>query len=251
MAISTRNRKRVSVRRTSREDGDATKARIIEAAAKLFAERGYAETTSKDICERADINLAAVNYHFGSRDGLYQAVLDEVKRHMFDMEALQRLTRSNMSPQEKLTHFIDRLVETVFARNSWQVRIWAREMVSPTGFILWDDPANAITKFGMIASMFSEMTGIPAESPTLHYIIHNAMSQFMVMLIVGQHDCGPHQIVFEAGPERFAKMTKEFLFTILDAFKKKYEDNPKSLEMFFCGCPDAVNIEANEGAGAN
>lgn len=232
MAISTRSSKRISARRTSREDGDATKARIIKAAGKLFAERGYAETTSKDICERVDINLAAVNYHFGSRDGLYQEILNEVKKYMFDVESLHRLTRSEMKAEEKLNHFIDRLVETVFARDSWQVRIWAREMVSPTGFTFWDDPAHALTKFGMIASMFSEITGIPVEHPTLHYIIHNVMSQFMVMLIVGHHDCGPHQIVFNEGPDCFAKTSKLFIFTILDVFKKKYASDPASLEPF-------------------
>lgn len=247
MAISTRGSKRLSARRTSREDGDATKARIIEAAGKLFAERGYAETTSKDICERVEINLAAVNYHFGSRDGLYQEVLDEVKKYMFDVEALHRLTRSEMRVEEKLNHFLDRMVETVFARDSWQVRVWAREMVSPTGFALWGDPAQALTKFGMIAAMFSEMTGIPVESPTLHYIIHNIMSQFMVMLIVGHHDCGPHQIVFNEGPECFAKTTKMFVSTILDAFKQKHATDPASFDQLCdCGSP-APHSAANGG----
>ncbi len=247
MAISTRSSKRMSARRTSREDGDATKAKIIEAAGKLFAERGYAETTSKDICERVGINLAAVNYHFGSRDGLYQEVLTEVKKYMFDVEALHRLTRSEMRPEEKLNHFIDRLVETVFARDSWQVRIWAREMVSPTGFAIFEDPQHALTKFGMIATMFSDMTGIPAESQTLHYIIHNVMSQFMVMLIVGQHDCGPHQIVFNEGPACFAKTTKMYIFTVLEAFKQKYATDPASLESL-CPCSaEAPHSGANGG----
>lgn len=248
MAISARNNKRISVRRTSREDGDATKAKIIEAAGNLFAERGYAETTSKDICERAEINLAAVNYHFGSRDGLYQAVLDEVKQHMFGIESLHELMQSDMKTEDKLNQFIDHLVGTVFARDSWQVRIWAREMVSPTGFVLLDDPAYALTKFGMIASMFSEITGIPVGNPTLYYIVHNVMSQFMVMLIVGQYDCGPHQIVFNEGPESFSATAKDYIFTVLNAYKAKYANDPASIGPNFRPISKSPRCGVNSGS---
>ena len=251
MAITSRSHKRISARRTSREDGDATKAKIIKAAGKLFAEHGYAETTSKDICERVGINLAAVNYHFGSRDGLYQEVLEEVKRYMFDAEALGELSRSSMNPREKIIHFIDRLVATVFTRDAWQVRIWAREMVSPTGFFFRGDIKEALTKFGMIASMFSEMTGIPAEHPTLHYIIHNVMSQFMVMLVVGHHDNGPHDIVFQAGKDYFTAMTREFVFTMLEAYKEKYANNALSIEAFFDGFPEARRAGADGGSSCS
>ena len=39
-----------------------------------MAEKGFAAVTSKEICESAGVNNAAVNYHFGSRDGLHRAV---------------------------------------------------------------------------------------------------------------------------------------------------------------------------------
>ena len=61
--------------RGKRGDGDLTRARILESAGQLAAECGYANMTSKQVCERAHVNMAAVNYHFGSREGLYAAVL--------------------------------------------------------------------------------------------------------------------------------------------------------------------------------
>lgn len=51
-----------------------TITRILEAAAALFAERGYAETSLRTITSTANVNLAAVNYHFGSKKALIQAV---------------------------------------------------------------------------------------------------------------------------------------------------------------------------------
>ncbi|MGR6873674.1 TetR/AcrR family transcriptional regulator [Pseudomonas sp. HK3] len=51
-----------------------TVTRILDAAEELFAEHGFAETSLRTITARADVNLAAVNYHFGSKKALIQAV---------------------------------------------------------------------------------------------------------------------------------------------------------------------------------
>ncbi|WP_257285112.1 TetR/AcrR family transcriptional regulator [Endozoicomonas sp. SESOKO1] len=52
----------------------ATVDRILDAAEKLFAEHGFAETSLRSITSQAGVNLAAVNYHFGSKKSLIQAV---------------------------------------------------------------------------------------------------------------------------------------------------------------------------------
>jgi len=52
-----------------------TKDRLVAAAAELFAERGFHGTKARDIAERAGVNLAASNYHYGSKRDLYVEVL--------------------------------------------------------------------------------------------------------------------------------------------------------------------------------
>ncbi|MBV7317610.1 TetR/AcrR family transcriptional regulator [Shewanella sp. NIFS-20-20] len=52
-----------------------TKTRILDAAEKLFAERGFSETSLRLITSKAEVNLASVNYHFGSKKELIRAVL--------------------------------------------------------------------------------------------------------------------------------------------------------------------------------
>lgn len=49
---------------------DQTRTAILRAAERLYAERGFADVTLRDIVAEADVNLAAVNYHFGSKDEL-------------------------------------------------------------------------------------------------------------------------------------------------------------------------------------
>ena len=51
-------------------DGDATRDRIFLAAERLFAERGFTAVSVRDITADAGVNLAAINYHFGSKDAL-------------------------------------------------------------------------------------------------------------------------------------------------------------------------------------
>src|SRR5881409_3418413 len=49
---------------------DRTRTAILEAAEQLYADRGFADVTLRDIVAAAGVNLAAVNYHFGSKDEL-------------------------------------------------------------------------------------------------------------------------------------------------------------------------------------
>ena len=57
-------------------DDEATRTRLLHAAAAVFAEVGYNAATVRQICTRARVNVAAVNYHFGDKLGLYTEVLE-------------------------------------------------------------------------------------------------------------------------------------------------------------------------------
>jgi AcrR family transcriptional regulator len=55
---------------------ERTRARLVEAAREVFAQHGFQGATVREICRRADVNVAAVNYHFGSKDGLLSEALN-------------------------------------------------------------------------------------------------------------------------------------------------------------------------------
>src|SRR5581483_8991895 len=52
-----------------------TKQRLLEVAGAVFAEQGFKNATVREICKRADANVAAINYHFGDKQGLYSETL--------------------------------------------------------------------------------------------------------------------------------------------------------------------------------
>jgi AcrR family transcriptional regulator len=51
-----------------------TATRILDVAERLFVEHGFEATSLRMITQQAEVNLAAVNYHFGGKEGLYEAV---------------------------------------------------------------------------------------------------------------------------------------------------------------------------------
>ena len=51
-----------------------TRERILQIACEVFAKRGFRNTTIRDICQQAHVNIAAINYYFSSKENLYEAV---------------------------------------------------------------------------------------------------------------------------------------------------------------------------------
>src|SRR5262245_56133679 len=95
---------------------DATRSRLIEAAGHVFAEQGFKATTVRDICAKAGANVAAVNYHFGGKEGLYNAVLRHAHRCCAVGNAEQAVAAAEgKSAEERLGIFIRGFLTNIFA----------------------------------------------------------------------------------------------------------------------------------------
>jgi AcrR family transcriptional regulator len=112
-----------------------TRRRLLDAAGEAFAEFGFRHTTVREICRRADANVAAVNYHFRDKEELYQAVFDEAC--CVAAEHFPTVAHSGVSsgPRERLHAFIRQYLAKLLSpgRPAWQGKLMAREMMEPTG----------------------------------------------------------------------------------------------------------------------
>jgi AcrR family transcriptional regulator len=61
--------------------GEDTRRRILETALEIFAAEGYEGTSTRQLAERAGVNLPAIQYYFGSKEGLYRAVIGDIVEH--------------------------------------------------------------------------------------------------------------------------------------------------------------------------
>jgi AcrR family transcriptional regulator len=61
---------------------EPTRHKLLDAAIDAFAQDGFRGTSTRSICGAAGVNVATLNYHFGSKEGLYQQAMDEVYRRL-------------------------------------------------------------------------------------------------------------------------------------------------------------------------
>ena len=155
-------------KRAQRSDGRSTRAVVLEAAGKVFAERGFAEATSKEICERAGTNGAAVNYYFGGKEGLYEEVLIEAHQQMLSLEDLNRIITSEATPEEKLRVFLKHIIRTAMnASELWGIRIFLRELASPSPFVPKFITTAVFPKSQKLRELIRDITGLPPDSPAM------------------------------------------------------------------------------------
>src|SRR6266446_1098234 len=110
-----------------------TRQRLLEAAGEVFAAQGFRTATVREICRRAQANLAAVNYHFGDKERLYAAVL-QYTFHCAEPFPLNFGLGVEATVEERLQAFIRAHLFSLFdeGRPAWHRKLIAREMAEPT-----------------------------------------------------------------------------------------------------------------------
>ncbi|MGO4884460.1 MAG: CerR family C-terminal domain-containing protein [Bryobacteraceae bacterium] len=111
---------------------DATEARILETAGHVFAETGFQAAKVRDICARAGVNLAAINYHFGDKLGLYKEVLNYAACAA-GADTFNPILPGR-TPEAKLHAFARVLLQQMYGedRPAWPVRLMSHELAQPT-----------------------------------------------------------------------------------------------------------------------
>lgn len=110
-----------------------TRERLLGVAERLFADRGFKNVTVRDICASAHANVAAINYHFGDKMGLYREVLGLAIDQMRATTDAAREAGEGQTAEEKLRRFIIIFVHRVLSSGSDTVhRLITREVHDPT-----------------------------------------------------------------------------------------------------------------------
>jgi TetR/AcrR family transcriptional regulator, regulator of cefoperazone and chloramphenicol sensitivity len=111
----------------------ATRDKIIKAASRAFAVNGYEGASIRAIVAEADVNQAAINYHFGSKEGLYRAVLQTALRALMKDDDAPR-NPDTLPREAALRRFVRRQLRPMTARDelSEYVRIFSWETLKPS-----------------------------------------------------------------------------------------------------------------------
>jgi AcrR family transcriptional regulator len=123
----------MSVRTSSHQNAE-TRQRLLDAAGEVFAERGFQKATVREICKRARANVAAINYHFHDKQGLYTAVLKYALRCAAEQYRLPDAPVTQENAETLLRAIVAARLRMVFdkGRLAWHGKLVSREMIEPT-----------------------------------------------------------------------------------------------------------------------
>lgn len=155
-----------------------TRARLLRAAERLFGERGFKNVTVRDICREGFANVAAVNYHFGGKDGLYHEVLQRAIDAMRATTDAGRQAGAGCPIEEKLRRFVAVFLERVLAPEHQTLhRLIQREIDEPT--VELDALVNQAVRprLEYLSGLVAELIGVsPSDEITLR-CVGSLMSQ--------------------------------------------------------------------------
>jgi len=159
--------------------------RLLEAAGKVFAQRGYSRGTSREICKRAGMNVAAVNYHFGGIDALYGETLLLAHRRMASIGLLDEIVSSKASAPQKLGALLAAILKwvTIPGANSWELRLLAREIVQPSPAHEQFASTAALSVCRIVRRIAADLIGANPEDAVVGRTILTSMAPCLVLCV--------------------------------------------------------------------
>jgi AcrR family transcriptional regulator len=171
---------------TEAKQNPDTRERILDAAEALFVEHGFEATSMRMITGRAGVNLASVNYHFGSKEALIQEVfrrrltwLNEAR-----LNALERFEKeargAPLKPHQIVEAFFGvslRMAADTEHGGHTFMRLLGRTYTEPSAFVrqfLADEYAAVVPRFKL--ALLRSLPGVPPEEISNFHFMLGAMS---------------------------------------------------------------------------
>jgi len=160
-------------------DKQTTKERLLKAACGIFAEKGFRDATVAEICEAASANIAAVNYHFGDKETLY----DEVWRCAFSLATetypLDGDLPENPGIEDYLHCYASAFLHRIFSedKSGLFAKLLYREMASPTLALKKIATDYLIPQSQHMAAVIENMLGPDFDGHALTLCKHSIIGQ--------------------------------------------------------------------------
>jgi len=165
-----------------------TRAQLIEAGGRAFAELGLDGARGQDICRQAGVHTSAIVYHFGGMAGLYRAVLEEARRRLLSTEALAAAVNAESDPRRQLEAFLGMVVHALTSPTSqtWEGRLFGREFVTPSTVYGRAHDRALTERARMLTLIVSALTGRTPDDPLVARGCISTMAPCALLLLVNR-----------------------------------------------------------------
>lgn len=166
----------------ARKSKTATRDAIIQSAGKLFAEKGFKETTVRAVCKDAGVNVAAVNYHFNGKEHLFEEILKYAINRQWKKHPPDAGFEKKDSPKTRLRKFVKTAVKRRFDHelNPWFGRLITREAYLASHSAHKAVQKNLGKSHSILREIVSELLGPRAKKKDVDFCMLSAIGQFMI-----------------------------------------------------------------------
>jgi AcrR family transcriptional regulator len=160
------------------QENDETRERLLEAAGAVFAEKGFHDATIREISAKSGANVAAINYHFRDKLGLYSEVLERSIKEV-PGEVLRDVSAGSQNPEETLRQSIHRMLERMLSseRGAWYARLMAHEMAQPTPALAQVIERALRPKYDSLRQLIGSILQLPANHDVTRLSAHSVIGQ--------------------------------------------------------------------------
>ncbi|MDD2670849.1 MAG: CerR family C-terminal domain-containing protein [Syntrophales bacterium] len=159
--------------------GANARERILEAAGEIFAECGYQKATVRDICGKAAVNLAAINYHFGDKENLYRETLRNAVFLSYQKYPPDGGATGADRPEDRLRAYIRSFLFRILdpGRSAWFGKIISREIIEPTPVL--DSLIKEVfyPNFLRLVSIIEDIVGRDKDPETVRFCAASILGQ--------------------------------------------------------------------------
>lgn len=161
---------------------EQSRDRLLQAAVEVFGERGFRDATVRDICARAAVNQASVNYYFRNKEALYGEALAFAFREADRKYPPHAAADTSLPPEERLRHFIHTMIHrlTDDSQQGCHGRLIAREIADPTSALDHIVETTMRPRFRMMRDIVPRLVGPGWSQPDIDRLIHNIIGQCLV-----------------------------------------------------------------------
>jgi AcrR family transcriptional regulator len=202
--------------KTNKARGEETREKLLKVGLKLFAMNGFNGVSMRSLAAEAEVNLATVGYHFGGKQGLYEAVIEEIVRFRDEvmpgeeavLEQLARFEAGEITKKDLVVWFFRAQMHGILSDpiTLWGVMLINREMADPS-------ESYALLDKEFFAPSFDSMhlllkAAMPEGTPYTEIIVVGAALIGIVLKFVNPKPCTDRLGWYEMTPERIEELTE-------------------------------------------
>jgi AcrR family transcriptional regulator len=156
--------------------------RLLQVAVEVFAEYGFREATVREICSRANLNVASVNYYFRSKEALYSQALTFAFQEANRLYPQDAALKMNLPPEQRLALFIKNFLHKLLddSHLGLHSKLIAREIVDPTKALDEIIETAIAPQFALLTEIVQQILGFSADKVVVQRCLLSIFGQCLM-----------------------------------------------------------------------